>query len=118
MPTKINLSEKLSQFDEQWAPRIVARYNGNEVRLSKVEGDFIWHSHPETDELFLVLDGELEIEFRDGTVTLKPGELIVVPRGTEHCPRAPKGEARLMVLDAADTPNTGNAETAVRAVEI
>ena len=82
MADKVNLAEKLSSFSDHWAPRIVARYNDNEVRLVKVEGEFIWHQHPETDELFLILEGELDMEFRDRTVTLSPGELIVVPRGT------------------------------------
>ena len=79
-PTHINLSEKLGSFSDHWAPRIVARYNDHEVRLVKVEGEFIWHEHPGTDELFLILDGELDMEFRDRTVTLQAGELIVVPK--------------------------------------
>ena len=73
MPDKVNLAEKLGSFTDHWAPRIVARYNDHEVRLVKVEGEFIWHKHDETDELFLVLEGELDIEFRDRTVTLGPG---------------------------------------------
>jgi mannose-6-phosphate isomerase-like protein (cupin superfamily) len=117
MPGKVNLAEKFAAFEQHWAPRIVARYNDNEVRLVKVAGEFVWHSHADSDELFLVLDGELDMEFRDRTVSLKAGELIVVARGTQHRPCARKGEARLLVMDPVDTPNTGDPETATRAVE-
>ena len=118
MTDKVNIPEKLDSFSDHWAPRIVARYNDHEVRLVKVEGDFTWHSHDDTDELFLDLDGELDMEFRDRTVTLQPGELIVVPKGTEHRPCARKGEVKLMLIDPKDTPNTGDAATATVAVEI
>ena len=118
MPDKVNLAEKLASFSDHWAPRIVARYNDNEVRLVKVEGEFIWHQHDETDELFLILDGELDMEFRDRTVTLQPGDLIVVPKGTEHRPCARKGEVKLMLIDPKDMPNTGDPATATVAVEI
>ena len=118
MPDKVNIAEKLGSFTDYWAPRIVARYNDHEVRLVKVEGEFIWHKHDKTDELFLVIDGELDIEFRDRTVSLKPGELIVVPRGTEHRPCARNGEAKLLLIDPRDMPNTGDEATATRAVEI
>ena len=118
MPQKVNLDEKFGQFTEQWAPRIAARFNGNEVRLCKVEGEYHWHSHPDTDELFLVVEGELEIDFRDRTEKLSPGEMIVVPRGTEHRPRALKGEARLFVMDTEGTPNSGDHATAKVAVDI
>ncbi len=118
MASRINLNEKLDSFSEHWAPRIVARYNDNEVRVVRVLGEFVWHKHDETDELFLVLEGELDMEFRDRTVCLLPGELIVVPRGTEHRPVARRGEVKLLLIDPTDTPNTGNHETATRAVEI
>ena len=118
MATKINLAEKLSRFDDHWAPHIVARYNDNEVRLVKVEGEFLWHSHEDTDELFLVLEGELEMEFRDRTEVLGEGELIVVPRGTEHRPCARKGEVKLLLIDPKEMPNTGDRATATVAVEI
>jgi mannose-6-phosphate isomerase-like protein (cupin superfamily) len=118
MAGKVNIAEKLESFADHWAPRIVARYNDNEVRLVKVEGEFVWHSHADTDELFLVLDGTLDMELRDGTVTLAPGELFVVPRGTEHRPCARNGEVKLLVMDPADTPNTGDVATATKAVEI
>jgi mannose-6-phosphate isomerase-like protein (cupin superfamily) len=118
MAERVNLNEKIDSFSEHWAPRIVARYNDNEIRVVRVQGEFIWHKHDETDELFLVLDGELDMEFRDRTVSLSPGELIVVPRGTEHRPVALRGEAKLLLIDPTDTPNTGNHETATRAVDI
>src|SRR5688572_17384089 len=118
MAGKVNIPEKLASFSDHWAPRIVARYNDHEVRLVKVEGEFIWHSHPDTDELFLVLDGTLEMELRDRTEILGPGELFVVPRGTEHRPCARDGEAKLLLIDPRDMPNTGDEATATRAVEI
>ncbi len=117
MGAKVNLAEKLETFSEHWAPRIVARYNGNEVRLVKASGEFVWHKHDDTDELFLVLDGTLDIELRDGTVTLAPGELFVVPRGTEHRPHVRSGEARMLLIDPVDLPNTGDPATATKAVE-
>jgi mannose-6-phosphate isomerase-like protein (cupin superfamily) len=118
MADKVNIPTKLASFSDHWAPRIVARYNDNEVRLVKVEGEFIWHQHADTDELFLVLDGTLEIELRDRTVTLNAGELFVVPRATEHRPCARNGEVKLLLIDPKDLPNTGDPATATKAVEI
>ena len=118
MADKVNLAEKLASFSDHWAPRIVARYNDNEVRLVKVEGEFIWHSHDDTDELFLVIEGELDIELRDRTVQLQAGELFVVPRGTEHRPISRSGETKLLLLDPRDMPYTGDEATATKAVEI
>jgi mannose-6-phosphate isomerase-like protein (cupin superfamily) len=118
MADKVNIPEKLRAFSDHWAPRIVARYKDHEVRLVKVEGEFIWHQHDETDELFLILDGELDMEFRERTVALGPGDLIVVPKGTEHRPCAHKGEVKLLLIDPKDTPNTGDPGTATVAVEI
>lgn len=105
-PQKVSLAEKLATFGDHWNPRIVGSYNGNELRVVKVEGEFVWHSHADTDELFLVLKGELTMHFRDRTEILKPGEFIVVPRGTEHKPAA-NGECHLMLMDAEGTSNTG-----------
>ena len=105
-PTKVSLNEKLGTFSDHWNPRIVGSYNGNDLRVVKVEGEFVWHSHADTDELFLVLKGELTMHFRDRTEVLKPGEFIVVPRGTEHKPAA-TGECQMMVMDAEGTSNTG-----------
>ena len=105
-PAAINLAEKLAGFSDHWNPRIVGRYNGNEVRIAKVEGEFSWHSHEGSDELFLVLSGDFGIEFRDGLRKLAPGELIVVPAGTEHRPVA-NGECAILMLDREGEPNTG-----------
>ena len=117
-PKKINLAERLEAFDETWAPKIVARYNDNEVRLVKTEGEWVWHKHDETDELFLILEGEFEMAFRDRTLTVGPGELLVVPRGVEHRPAARKGLVKLLLIDPDGTPNTGDVATATLAVEI
>jgi mannose-6-phosphate isomerase-like protein (cupin superfamily) len=105
-PHKINLAEKLGTFADHWNPRVVGTYNGNDLRVVKVEGEFVWHSHSDTDELFLVLSGELTMNFRDRVEVLKAGEAIVVPRGTEHKPAA-KGECHMLVMDAEGTVNTG-----------
>ena len=84
----VDLSEQLSSLSQPWSPEVVARLNDYEVKVVKVEGEFVWHTHQDTDELFLVLAGELTIQLRDGSVLLRPGQLYVVPRGVEHCPRA------------------------------
>lgn len=118
MASKVNLSEKFALFSDHWAPRLAAHYNGNEVRLCKVEGEFHWHQHDATDELFLVIAGELDMEFRDHTERMVQGDLIVVPRGTEHRPCARKGEVKLFVMDADGTPNTGDEDTAFKPVEV
>ena len=118
LPTKVNLAEKFAGFDDHWAPRIAGRYNGNEIRLAKASGDFQWHSHPDTDELFIVIEGTLRMEFRDRVETLGPGELIVVPRGVEHFPQVPEGEAKLIIIDPADTANTGDPATAFTPTEV
>jgi len=110
-PKPINLAEKLAGFSDHWNPRIVGRYNGNEVRIAKVEGEFTWHSHADSDELFLVLAGDFAIEFRDGLTRLAPGELIVVPKGVEHRPVA-HGECHVLMLDKEGEPNTGASPSA------
>ena len=117
-PLKVNLAEKFNQFSEHFAPKIIARYNDNEVRLVKAEGELVWHKHDETDELFLILDGEFDMEFRDRVVTVRPGELLIVPRGLEHRPTARRGEVKLVLIDPAGTPNTGDNATATHAVEL
>ncbi len=104
---KINLTDKLSQFDEHWSPRIVAELNGQHVKLAKVKGAFVWHHHEDEDELFYVLKGRLTIEFRDGSVELGPGECLVVPRGVEHRPVAEE-ETHILMFEPAGTLNTGN----------
>ena len=107
----INLAAKLAQFSQHWSPKIVSSYNGNDVMVVKVKGEFVWHSHPYTDDFFLVLKGRLTIKLRDGDVHLGPGELYVVPRGVEHCPVAAE-EVHLLLMEPAGTPNTGDATTA------
>lgn len=106
---KIDLAQKLSQFSEHWSPRIVAELNGQEVKVAKLQGDFVWHHHDREDELFLVLSGRLQMRFRDRDVWLEPGEMIVVPRGIEHCPVAPE-EVHILLFEPAGTRNTGNLE--------
>jgi mannose-6-phosphate isomerase-like protein (cupin superfamily) len=106
--TPVDLGEKLASFSDHWAPKVVARLNDYEIKVVKLQGEFVWHTHDETDELFLVLDGELTIQLRDGDVTLRPGQLFVVPRGVEHCPVA-AGEVRAVLIEPAGVVNTGSA---------
>jgi mannose-6-phosphate isomerase-like protein (cupin superfamily) len=110
----IDLAEKLSAFAEHWSPKVIARLNDYEIKVVKVQGEFVWHAHDETDELFLVVEGELTIHFRDGDVTLRAGQLFVVPRGVEHCPIA-GGEAHAMLIEPAGVVNTGAVGGAVTA---
>ena len=102
----INIKEKLSKFSDHWHPRIIGELNGQYVKLAKIKGEFVWHSHAEEDELFYVLKGELRMEFRDKTVVLQPGEMIVVPRGVEHRPCADE-EVEIMLFEPKSTLNTG-----------
>jgi mannose-6-phosphate isomerase-like protein (cupin superfamily) len=111
MTKAVCLAEKLSTFSDQWSPKIVAQFNENDVMLVKVKGEFVWHSHPETDDFFLVLKGHLAIQLRDGEVRLGPGDLYVVPKGVEHRPVA-EDEAHLLLIEPRGTPNTGNVATA------
>ena|SRR6266545_4155794 len=103
----INLSEKLTLFSEHWSPKIIAQMNDYHFKIVKVQGEFIWHDHPETDELFLVLGGTLEIQFRDGNVMLSEGEMFVVPKGVEHKPVA-RSECHILLIEPAGTVNTGD----------
>jgi mannose-6-phosphate isomerase-like protein (cupin superfamily) len=117
-PHKVNLADKLREFSDHWAPKIVARYNDNEVRLVRTKGEWVWHKHDETDELFLILDGEFDMAFRDQMITVHPGELLIVPRGVEHKPAARRGEVQLLLIDPNGTPNSGDHATATPAVEL
>lgn len=113
MDQAINLSKKLATFDQHWSPRTVTTFNGHDVMVVKVLGEFKWHSHPDTDDFFLVLKGRLDIELRDRTVTLGPGEMFIVPKGVEHRPVA-REEAHLLLIEPTGTPNTGDAATAAK----
>ena len=116
---KVNLREALGSFTEHWQPRIVGELNGQHVKVVKLLGEFVWHHHEHEDELFLVLDGTLVMQFRDGEVVLREGEMIVVPRGVEHRPVA-EGETHILLFEPAGTLNTGNvlSERTFVAVEI
>jgi len=105
----VDLAEALSQFDERWSPRIVGRLNDLNLMLVKVQGEFVWHTHPETDDFFLVLAGRLTIQLRDRDVVLEPGQLVVVPRGVEHCPKADE-ETHVLLIEPRGTRNTGDVE--------
>lgn len=107
----VNLSEKLAGFSEHWSPKIIGGFNGHDLMVVKCLGEFVWHSHPDTDDFFLVLKGRLRIEMRDRTVTLGPGELFVVPKGAEHRPVADE-EVHLLLIEPRGTPNTGDPATA------
>lgn len=103
----INFRQKLSLFTEQWQPRVIAELNDYQFKVVRLEGDFVWHSHAETDEAFIVLEGELRIDFRDGAVRIGAGEMYVVPRGTEHKPFAAR-EVKLLLIEPRGVPNTGD----------
>jgi mannose-6-phosphate isomerase-like protein (cupin superfamily) len=107
----INLAEKLSTFSEHWQPRVVGEFNGHDLMVVKVKGEFVWHKHDDTDDFFLVLSGRISIQLRDGDVTLGPGEMFVVPKGLEHRPVADQ-EAEILLIEPQGTPNTGDLETA------
>lgn len=103
----VDLKDKLSLFSDHWSPKTVARLNDYAVKLAKLKGEFVWHTHPDTDELFLVVEGALTIQLRDGDVALGPGQLYVVPRGVEHCPIT-DGEVSVVLIEPAGTANTGD----------
>jgi mannose-6-phosphate isomerase-like protein (cupin superfamily) len=113
----VNLENKLSQFSGHWSPKIIGTYNGNDLMVVKVKGEFVWHSHPDTDDFFMVLRGQLTIRLRDGDVRLNPGEIFVVPKGVEHCPVAEE-ECHVMLIEPHGTPNTGDKRTAATKVAI
>jgi mannose-6-phosphate isomerase-like protein (cupin superfamily) len=103
----INLRQKLGLFDEQWQPKVIAEMNDYQFKLVKLQGDFIWHDHKGTDETFIVIDGELRIDFRDGAVRIGPGEMFVVPKGLEHKPYA-ENEVKLLLIEPRGVLNTGD----------
>ncbi|MDH3748693.1 MAG: cupin domain-containing protein [Gammaproteobacteria bacterium] len=113
----VNLAKKLSMFSEHWSPKIVSCFNGHDVMLVKAKGEFNWHSHPDTDDFFLVLKGKLTIQLRDRDVNLGPGELFVVPKNVEHRPIADE-EVHVLLIEPVGTPNTGDEATAANKVNI
>jgi mannose-6-phosphate isomerase-like protein (cupin superfamily) len=104
----INFASKFALFREQWQPKVIAELNDYQFKIVRLEGDFVWHDHRDTDEAFIVLDGELRIDFRDGSVVLRAGEMFVVPKGVEHKPFA-AGEVKLLLIEPRGVPNTGGA---------
>jgi len=104
----INFQDKLARFTDHWAPKVVAQMNDYQLKLVKIQGEFVWHSHADTDEVFIVLDGRMRIELRDGEVDLGPGEMFVVPKGVEHKPSAPD-ECRILLVEPNGVVNTGDA---------
>ena len=117
MKAAANLADKLAGFTDRFSPRTVATYNGNDIMVAKLEGPFHWHKHDDTDDFFLVIKGRLTIQLRDRDVVLDEGELFVVPRGVEHCPRADE-EALVLLIEPRGTRNTGEVETSLTAVEV
>ena len=107
--TPINFQEKLSKFTEHWSPKIVAQMNDYHFKLVKAQGEFVWHDHPDTDEVFIVVKGQMEIHFRDGVVSLKEGEMFVVPKGVEHKPVVEQ-EVQILLVEPVGLVNTGNAD--------
>lgn len=112
MHAAVTLADKLALFEEAWQPRTVALFNGHDVMVAKLRGEYHWHVHHDTDDFFLVMDGHLDIDLEDGTtVTLAPGQLYIVPKGVRHRPRAMK-EAHILLIEPTGTPNSGDPRTA------
>ena len=111
MPCKVNLAEAFGSFHDHWNPRVAGDINDVQVKLVKLEGKFDWHHHETEDELFLVVQGRMKMGLRSGDVIVGPGEFIIVPHGTEHCPEALDGECHVLLLEPGSTRNTGTVET-------
>jgi mannose-6-phosphate isomerase-like protein (cupin superfamily) len=110
-PTAIDLAAKLATLSEPWQPRVAGQFNGHDLMVAKLKGEFTWHTHDDTDDFFLVLKGSVTIRMREGDVTLVPGQLYVVPRGVAHCPVAEEGQ-EVLLIERVGTPNTGDVGTA------
>ncbi len=104
---KINLEDKLSKFSEHWSPKVIAEMNDYQFKLVKIEGEFVWHEHPDTDEVFIVIEGTMKIEFEDRTIELREGEMLVVPKGVRHKPYAEE-ECKVMLVEPRGIVNTGD----------
>tara|TARA_B100000497_G_scaffold45493_1_gene52683 strand:+ start:50 stop:421 length:372 start_codon:yes stop_codon:yes gene_type:complete len=113
-PAKVNFNQKLSLFREQWSPKVIAQMNDYQFKLVRLQGEFVWHQHADTDETFIVLEGSLIIDFKEGSVTLNAGEMVVVPKGCLHRPRA-TAEAKLLLVEPVGVVNTGDTESALTA---
>ena len=107
--SKINLREKLEKLSDHWSPKVIAEMNDYQFKLVKIEGEFVWHNHTDTDETFIVIEGEMKIDFEDNTVVLKEGEMYVVPKGVEHKPYAEE-ECKIMIIEPRGVVNTGDIE--------
>ena len=110
----INFKDKFSKFNDHWSPKVIAEMNDYQFKLVKVQGEFVWHDHPDTDEVFVVLDGKLDIEFRDGKVSLESGEMFVVPKGVEHKPVG-ENECNILLIEPRGVVNTGDADSKLTA---
>ncbi len=104
---QINFQEKFTKITEQWTPRVIAEMNNNQFKIARIQGEFIWHKHEETDEVFIIIEGTMQLEFRDGTVLLEEGEMYVVPKGVEHKPVS-QNECKILMIEPKGTTNTGN----------
>ena len=113
-PAKVNFNQKLSLFREQWSPKVIAQMNDYQFKLVRLQGEFVWHEHTDTDETFIVLEGSLVIDFKEGAVTLNAGEMVVVPKGCLHRPRADT-EAKLLLVEPVGVVNTGDTQSALTA---
>ncbi|MEO0882619.1 MAG: cupin domain-containing protein [Pseudomonadota bacterium] len=116
VPSKVDIAEKFSLFSEPWQPKIVGEVNGMHVKLARLQGEFVWHSHEKEDELFLVIEGVLIMKFRDRTERIEAGQFIVVPRGVEHLPQSEGEECKVMLFEPASTLNTGDGDVTDRTV--
>lgn len=116
MLTKVNIAEKLAQFNDQWSPKIVGEINDSAVKLAKLKGEFVWHHHEHEDEMFLIIQGRLLIKFRDQDMWLDEGEFVIIPHGVEHCPVAEE-EVHIMLFEPKGTLNTGTAPKGELTVE-
>lgn len=114
IPLPVNFAEKLAVFSDQWAPKIIAQMNDYQFKLVRLQGEFVWHEHTDTDETFIVLEGSLVIDFKEGSVTLNAGEMVVVPKGCLHRPRADT-EAKLLLVEPVGVVNTGDTQSALTA---
>ena len=114
IPLPVNFTEKFAVFNDQWAPKIIAQMNDYQFKLVRLQGEFVWHEHTDTDETFIVLEGSLVIDFKEGSVTLNAGEMVVVPKGCLHRPRADT-EAKLLLVEPVGVVNTGDRQSALTA---